>query len=209
GPTLAAMLRYYTQRSNRDPPLLPPSGLPHPNAPSPSLPAPVSTTPSIPSLPTPPNKQQIKSTFEHATTLFLTRRLPLALETLVPILPRVAVGPRSVRTKVWLTYFAILDGVLKMQSEEGKEACGSLENWRSIKKRVRMGSVGIEMLKGYQPLSRKAQPAVPGQQGLPMIDGLGVVETEVVLGCLMLLIKHTQDFCGLQRKIENFLAANP
>ncbi|RPA70969.1 hypothetical protein BJ508DRAFT_336556 [Ascobolus immersus RN42] len=203
------MLRYYTQRSARDPPLLPPTHSAHPSAPPPSLPAPISTTPSIPSLPTPPNKALIKSTFDHATTLFLTRRLPLALETLVPILPHVHICPRPLRTKVWLTYFAILDGVLKMESEEGKEAFGGLENWRGIKKRVRMGSVWIEMLKGYQPISRRTTPQVPGQQSLPMIDGLGVVETEVVLGCLMLLVRHTQDFPGLQRKIENFLAANP
>lgn len=78
--------------------------------------------------------------------------------------------------------------MLKLEGPEGKKEFGSLRAWREIKDRVRKGKVWDELLATYPS---------PGR-----------IEIEIVTACLTLLVTHTQDFVGLQSKIESYLASS-
>lgn len=102
----------------------------------------------------------ISKTYRQASTLFLTRRLPEALTTLTPlILPPgspddgepapVASASRTTRIKVWSLYLTILNAIVEMGPEEGKEAFGNQE-WRALCTKVRDGQVWEEVIhNGY------------------------------------------------------------
>lgn len=94
----------------------------------------------------------VSRVYRAATSLFLTRRLPDALMALQPIIadsvsPRVRCS-RTLRTKVWSLYFAILDATAKMGPEEGKKVWGAQE-WRRIVSRVRSGAIWNEAIQIY------------------------------------------------------------
>lgn len=107
----------------------------------------------------------ISKTYRQSSTLFLTRRLPEALSTILPLitLPSapsqgtngtaeptpVAKASRNTRIKVWTLYIAILNAIVALDPDEGKEAFGSQE-WRSLCARVRDGDVWEEVvMNGY------------------------------------------------------------
>lgn len=104
----------------------------------------------------------ITKTYHQSSTLFLTRRLPEALTTLQPLLtPRhasdgglletapVARASRSTRIKVWSLYLTILNAVVDMEPDEGKDAFGGQE-WRTLCNKVRDGHVWEEVVQsGY------------------------------------------------------------
>lgn len=107
----------------------------------------------------------VSKTYRQSSTLFLTRRLPEALTTILPLLTPpvappegvngitepapVAKASRNTRIKVWTLYIAILNAIAALEPEEGKEAFGSQE-WRSICTRVRDGDVWEEVVaNGY------------------------------------------------------------
>lgn len=108
----------------------------------------------------------ITKTYHQASTLFLTRRLPEALTTLLPLitppqpadqdgangsmeLAPVARAPRNTRIKVWSLYLTILNAVLELDPDEGKDMFGTQE-WRALCNKVRDGLVWEEVVRnGY------------------------------------------------------------
>lgn len=102
----------------------------------------------------------ISKTYRQASTLFLTRRLPEALTTLSPLITPpgseqdeepapVAGASRTTRIKVWSLYLTILNAILEMEPEEGKDAFGNQE-WRALCSKVREGQVWEEIVRnGY------------------------------------------------------------
>lgn len=110
---------------------------------------------------------QISKIYRQASTLFLTRRLPESLSTILPVVAPtgrevdateletssepapIAGALRTTRIKVWSLYLTILNAVVELDAEEGKQAFGTKE-WRSLVKRVRDGEVWEEVVQnGY------------------------------------------------------------
>jgi hypothetical protein len=108
---------------------------------------------------------QISKIYRQSSTLFLTRRLPEALSTILPVItppvlddtnpnaePEPAPISRASRTtkiKVWSLYLTILNAVVELDPDEGKQAFGSKE-WRGLVSKVRDGDVWEEVVKnGY------------------------------------------------------------
>ena len=103
----------------------------------------------------------ISRSYRQASTLFLTRRLPEALTTILPLITPpeatngaeepapVAKASRTTRVKVWSLYLTILNAVVELEPQEGKDAFGSQE-WRSLCSKVRDGDVWEEVVRnGY------------------------------------------------------------
>lgn len=105
--------------------------------------------------------------YKHASTLFLTRRLPEALSTLEPVLTvanpaadtseeefstgaaPIASAGRSTKIKVWSLYLTLLNAIADLAPEDGKNAFGSKE-WRAIVAKVRDGTVWDDVVQnGY------------------------------------------------------------
>lgn len=130
----------------------------------------------------------ISKTYRQSSTLFLTRRLPEALSTILPLITPlathqegangitepspVAKASRNTRIKVWTLYIAILNAIVALEPEDGKEAFG-LQEWRSICAKVRDGDVWEEVvMNGYHGvegdvdsdvvINLYAPPAAPG-----------------------------------------------
>jgi len=93
----------------------------------------------------------------------LTRRLPESLSTILPVITSqdlngnspatepapIASASRTTRIKVWSLYLTILNAVVELEPEEGKQAFGTQE-WRQIASKVRDGDVWEEVVKnGY------------------------------------------------------------
>lgn len=109
---------------------------------------------------------QISKIYRQASTLFLTRRLPESLSTILPVITPatndedtvtdnsgetapIAKASRTTRIKVWSLYLTILNAVLELDPEEGKQAFGSSE-YRSLISKVREGEVWEEVVtNGY------------------------------------------------------------
>lgn len=107
----------------------------------------------------------VSKTYRQSSTLFLTRRMPEALSTILPLITPpatqseaasdssepapVAKASRNTRIKVWTLYIAILNAIAALEPDEGKEAFGAQE-WRSICTKVREGEVWEEVvMNGY------------------------------------------------------------
>lgn len=141
---------------------------------------------------------QISKTYRQASTLFLTRRLPEALTTLTPLIfspgsaddgepAPVASASRTSRIKVWSLYLTILNAILEMNPEEGKDAFGNPE-WRALCTKVRDGQVWEEVVhNGYH-------------------DVEGDVDPDVVINLATLLLAHARDQILNQRRLETYLA---
>lgn len=118
-----------------------------------------------------PSSSNISKAYRQASTLFLTRRLPEALSTVLPLITPspsdsatpgdvasgaaafdpapVAKASRSTRIKVWSLYLTILNAILELNSDEGKDAFGTQE-WRALCHKVREGEVWEEVVRsGY------------------------------------------------------------
>ncbi len=123
-------------------------------------------TSSISSLSSSSSRQassQISKIYRQASTLFLTRRLPESLSTILPVItpaplddtnanpepaPIFRAG-KTTRIKVWSLYLTILNAVAELDPDEGKQAFGSTE-WRGLVSKVREGEVWEEVVKnGY------------------------------------------------------------
>lgn len=105
------------------------------------------------------SSSHISKTYRQASTLFLTRRLPEALSTTLPLITPpnennsesapVARASRTTRIKVWSLYLTILNAIVELDPDEGKDAFGTQE-WRAICSKVREGEVWEEVVKnGY------------------------------------------------------------
>jgi hypothetical protein len=105
----------------------------------------------------------ISKTYRQASTLFLTRRLPEALSTVLPLVspPQsddekapaepapVVRASRSSKVKVWSLYLTVLNAIVELDPEEGKDAFGTQE-WRALCHKVREGDVWEEVIRnGY------------------------------------------------------------
>lgn len=56
---------------------------------------------------------------------------------------------RSTRIKVWSLYLTILNAIVELEPEEGKEAFGNQE-WRALCNKIRDGEIWEEVVKnGY------------------------------------------------------------
>ncbi|TVY26944.1 hypothetical protein LHYA1_G005073 [Lachnellula hyalina] len=104
---------------------------------------------------------QISKIYRQSSTLFLTRRLPESLSTIHPVitppnledspsdLAPVAKASRTTRIKVWSLYLTILNAIVELDPDEGKQAFGS-SDWRALVSKVREGDVWEEVVKnGY------------------------------------------------------------
>ncbi|OAA38069.1 peroxin 26 [Metarhizium rileyi] len=141
---------------------------------------------------------QISKTYRQASTLFLTRRLPEALTTLSPLInppgspangepAPVAGASRTTRIKVWSLYLTILNAILELDPEEGKEAFGNQE-WRALCSKVREGQVWEEVV----------------QNGYHGVEG--DVDSDVVINLATILLAHARDQTMNQRRLETYLA---
>lgn len=105
----------------------------------------------------------ISKTYRQASTLFLTRRLPEALSTVLPLVsPPQSDGPdgplepapvvrasRSSRIKVWSLYLTVLNAIVELDPDDGKEAFGTQE-WRAHCHKIREGEIWEEVVRnGY------------------------------------------------------------
>ena len=119
-----------------------------------------------------PNKAQstlISKTYKQASNLFLTRRLPEALQALKPIIappkrdeevddredsdPKdpapIATASKNARVKVWNLYITLLNAIVELGPEEGKAQFGSTQ-WRSLAAKARDGTIWEDVVRdGY------------------------------------------------------------
>ncbi|KAK3953586.1 hypothetical protein QBC32DRAFT_323387 [Pseudoneurospora amorphoporcata] len=156
------------------------------------------------------SSSSISKAYRQASTLFLTRRLPEALSTVLPLITPspsesatpgdvasgaaafdpapVAKASRSTRIKVWSLYLTILNAILDLNSDEGKDAFGTQE-WRALCNKVREGEVWEEVVRnGYH-----------GSEG--------DVDADVVINLATLLLGHAKAQTLNQKRLENYLAA--
>lgn len=118
----------------------------------------------------------VSKTYRQSSTLFLTRRLPEALTTILPLItppqpasesgnsnaepPPVAKASRNTRIKVWTLYIAILNAIVALEPEEGKDAFGT-QDWRATCAKVRDGGVWEEVVvNGYHGVEGDIDPDV-------------------------------------------------
>ncbi|KAL2134727.1 hypothetical protein VTI74DRAFT_10969 [Chaetomium olivicolor] len=145
----------------------------------------------------------ISKTYRQASTLFLTRRLPEALSTVLPLVSPpssedsngsfepapVCRASRSSRIKVWSLYLTVLNAILELDPEEGKDAFGTQE-WKALCHKVREGEVWEEVVRN-------------GYHGAE-----GDVDAEVVINLATLLLAHAKTQALNQKRLENYLAAS-
>ena len=106
---------------------------------------------------------QISKIYRQSSQLFLTRRLPESLSTILPVITPpasddtngdlepapISKASRTTRIKVWSLYLTILNAIVELDPGEGKQAFGSQE-WRGLITKVRDGEVWEEVVKnGY------------------------------------------------------------
>ncbi|KXJ94477.1 hypothetical protein Micbo1qcDRAFT_231960 [Microdochium bolleyi] len=146
----------------------------------------------------------ISRAYRQASQLFLTRRLPEALSTVLPLItPQtdvstsngytepapIAQASKSTRVKVWSLYLTILNAILELDPQEGKDAFGAQE-WRALCTKVRDGDVWEEVVQfGYH-----------GSEG--------EVDCDVVINLATLLLAHARTQVLNQKRLENYLAAS-
>ncbi|KAK5990169.1 hypothetical protein PT974_08435 [Cladobotryum mycophilum] len=140
----------------------------------------------------------VTKTYRQASTLFLTRRLPEAISTILPIInppnsadnaepAPVASSSRTTRIKVWSLYLTILNAIVEMEPEEGKDAFGNQE-WRALCAKVRDGAIWDEVI-------------MNGYHGVE-----GDVDADVVINLATLLLAHARDQSLNQKRLETYLA---
>ncbi|KAI9864091.1 MAG: hypothetical protein M1813_003408 [Trichoglossum hirsutum] len=148
---------------------------------------------------------QFSKAYRQASSLFLTRRLQEALSALQPLITNtstsdqtngsssegapIANANKSSRIKVWSLYLTILDAVVNLGPEEGKNAFGSQE-WRSLVGKAREGKVWDDVV-------------VDGYRGIE-----GDVDAEVVTSLSTLLLAHSPSQSLTQQRLENYLSAS-
>lgn len=153
----------------------------------------------------------ISKTYRQASTLFLTRRLPEALTTILPLIappgtdgddsgsdktvqPAVVIQPapvssasRTTRVKVWSLYLTILNAIVELEADEGKDAFGT-QDWRALCTKVRDGEVWEEVVQN-------------GYHGAE-----GDVDADVVINLATLLLAHAKSQELNQKRLESYLS---
>ncbi|KAK4457187.1 hypothetical protein QBC42DRAFT_350674 [Cladorrhinum samala] len=158
------------------------------------------------STPRPSSSSHITKTYRQASQLFLTRRLPEALSTVLPLVspptpedPKNQNAPfepapvikasKSSRIKVWSLYLTVLNAILELDSDEGKAAFGTQE-WRALCHKVREGEIWEEVVRN-------------GYHGVE-----GDVDADVVINLATILLAHAKSQALNQKRLENWLAAS-
>ncbi|KAI9877125.1 MAG: hypothetical protein M1830_004720 [Pleopsidium flavum] len=149
----------------------------------------------------------LSKTYRQASTLFLTRRLSEALAIIEPVitvdphsepangdsetpeLALVASASRSTRIKIWNLYLTILNAIIELGPEEGKNAIGSKE-WRSLVSKVRDGAV-------WEDVVRHGYGGVEGD-----------VDADVVINLATLLLAQSPSQTLNQQRLESYLSAS-
>ena len=119
--------------------------------------------------PTKAHSSLISKTYKQASNLFLTRRLPEALQVLEPIIspPKpedeedgqeqpeasepapVASGSKSARVKVWNLYITLVNAIVELGPVDGKAQFGSSQ-WRALVSKARDGTIWEDVVRdGY------------------------------------------------------------
>ena len=174
---------------------------------------------------------QLSKIYRQASTLFLTRRLPEALATIEPVitaepsaepvdgdpeaaelapveLAPVATASRSTRIKIWNLYLTILNAIIELGPEEGKNTIGSKE-WRSIVSKVRDGTV-------WEQIVREGYGGVEGDVDSDVVINLyvqlpyGSKYNTIILTCLRatLLLAQSPSQTLNQQRLESYLSAS-
>ncbi|MCJ1245986.1 hypothetical protein MMC30_003190 [Trapelia coarctata] len=148
----------------------------------------------------------ISKTYKQASALYLQRRLLEAFQTLEPLisLPETAGelqngeehaasaltagASRSNRVKVWNLYLSLLNAIIKLGPEEGKNTFGGRE-WRNLTAKARDGTVWDEV-------------ATVGYGGVE-----GNVDADVVSSLATLLLTHSASQALNQTHLETYLSA--
>lgn len=152
-----------------------------------------------------PTTSYVSRTYRQSSSLFLTRRLPEALSTILPLITPpppptapadsvtepapVAKSSRNTRIKVWTLYIAILNAIAALEPHEGKAAFGTQE-WRNLCAKVRDGDVWGEVV----------------QSGYHGVEG--DVDSDVVINLATLLLTHARTQTLNQKRLETYLAAS-
>jgi len=112
---------------------------------------------------TQPQAPSVPRIYKQASQLFLTRRIPEALEVLeaiieppvrasdsdAPSAAPVATATKNARCKVWGLYVSILNEVVELGAEEGKKSFGG-SRWKELVSKTKDGSVWEEVIRnGY------------------------------------------------------------
>lgn len=153
----------------------------------------------------------ITKTYRQATSLYLTRRLKEALETVEPIITSqqsaehqvdganseaetqaapVAQASRGTRVKVWVFYLSLLNAIIELGPEEGKLIFGSTM-WRQLAGKAREGSIWQDIVdSGYGGIE-------------------GDVDGDVVVNLATLLLSHMPSQKLNQSRLETYLSTSP
>ncbi|KAK6850105.1 peroxin 26 [Apiospora arundinis] len=149
----------------------------------------------------------ISKTYRQSSQLFLTRRLPEALSTILPLVTPpsglgetaessaenepapVAKASRTTRIKVWSLYLTILNAILELEPDEGKDSFGTHE-YRGLCNKVRDGDIWEEVVRN-------------GYHGIE-----GNVDSDVVINLATLLLAHARTQTLNQKRLETYLAAS-
>ncbi|KIW88300.1 uncharacterized protein Z519_10867 [Cladophialophora bantiana CBS 173.52] len=146
---------------------------------------------------------EISKIYKHASQLFLTRRLLEAYEVLQPVitppsqkrpedspaLAPIATATTSQRIKIWSLYVTLLNSIVDLGYEEGKQLFGSKE-YRELVRRVQNGEVWEQVIKdGYQ-----------GREGS--------VDAEVVYNLSNLLLGQAPDQKLNQSRLEAYFSSS-
>ncbi|MCJ1400945.1 hypothetical protein MMC11_004156 [Xylographa trunciseda] len=148
----------------------------------------------------------ISKTYKQASTLFLTRRLPEALETLDPLIcpPESADGSQngdvsnataliaganpSLRVKVWNLYLTLLNAIIELGPDEGRNTFGNKE-WRNLVAKARDGTIWDEVVSiGYGGIE-------------------GNVDADVVSNLATLLLAYSSSQTLTQNHLETYLSS--
>ncbi|KAL1892407.1 hypothetical protein Cpir12675_004560 [Ceratocystis pirilliformis] len=153
------------------------------------------------------HSSHISKCYRQASTLFLTRRLPEALSTVLPLVwprtapdtnalieaPPVARASKSTRVKVWSLYLTILNAITELEPQEGKETIGA-QDFRMICNKVRDGDIWAEVVKnGYH--------GVEGD-----VDAEVVINLYVPMFITTLLLAHSTSQLVNQKRLEAYLS---
>ncbi|KIX93194.1 uncharacterized protein Z520_11048 [Fonsecaea multimorphosa CBS 102226] len=146
---------------------------------------------------------EISKIYKHASQLFLTRRLLEAYEALQPViappsqnrpddspaLAPIATATTSQRIKIWSLYVTLLNSIVDLGYEEGKQLFGSKE-YKEIVRRVQHGEIWEQVVKdGYQ-----------GREGS--------VDAEVVYNLSNLLLGQATDQKLNQSRLETYFSSS-
>jgi hypothetical protein len=165
---------------------------------------------------------QISRSYKQASHFFLQRRFPEALLTIQPLItPQkqkdasagqdyidgsapVARASRSNRVKVWSLYLTLLNAIVEIGVDEGKETFGQV-SWRAIHTKVRSGVVWEDVVKiGYH----NQEGAVDSE----VVSNLYVSKHPLAVlpnACsATLLITHSPTQKVTQQRLENYLSAS-